>query len=430
MIYVTIFQLIGSIFLMMSLYKNELMVSQEKNAVTCSQSIDILHTSFPFNVTANYLAVYWGWKDFELRWNIGGNKELKLTWTESYSETHNISCTNATIINVSERPSQSPTTNSPTLSTVNPTRKPTRPTKGPTMETGSPTKHTSDPSISPTKFTLDPSVSPTDSPSKSPTDSPSQSPTDSPSESPTVSPTKSPSISPTISPTTVPTIGAFKNNIIPTKHVPTPTVPPTPNKQGCDDLIIVNSTGKLYFGLMVAGLVFTVISLLLSLFISCYLVIGEQRKKFKFIIIGLNITSFMIFLMAFAVWVAYFSNSLQNVLNNGQLTKSFLTCLLGNPSIGLSVEFLLIGWLLVGLATISSCYCTNKPKSWYIYIRDKRSNLLLMNNYNSEDSNSIDDDDNNPNESLMNSFDKTDLNSNYASPYDKTITSVNNSYMN
>merc|ERR1712154_730746 len=115
-----------------------------------------------------------------------------------------------------------------------------------------------------------------------------------------------------------------------------PTIAPTSTKQGCDDLNIVIETGKSYFSLLVCGLLCSSIAMILLIAPTCHLVSIKTRRLLKQIVIGLNTLSFMLLLMAFAIWFAYFSTNINQVIESESNT-SFSVCILGSPTFGESI---------------------------------------------------------------------------------------------
>ena len=105
---------------------------------------------------------------------------------------------------------------------------------------------------------------------------------------------------------------------------------------------------------------------------TCHLVNIKTRRLLKQIVIGLNTLSFMLLLMAFAIWFAYFSTNINQVVQQEQ-GQEFSVCVLGQPQLGQSIAWLLAGWILIGFATMGSCYCSNRPKAWYQFLRQKRN---------------------------------------------------------
>merc|ERR1712129_626610 len=154
------------------------------------------------------------------------------------------------------------------------------------------------------------------------------------------------------------------------------------------------------------GLLCACVSLVLLIPPTCHLVTMKTRRLIKQIVIGLNTVSFMLLLMAFAVWFAYFSTNINSVLEQKQGSAAFSICLLGEPVFGRSVGYLLAGWLILGMATMSACYLGNRPKRWYRFLKKRRGvsqqNKLLIHqsiqeerdsDMESEDEESMDDDD-------------------------------------
>lgn len=151
---------------------------------------------------------------------------------------------------------------------------------------------------------------------------------------------------------------------------------------GCQDLKVIINTGKIYFGLLLSGIVFGIISLCILFVQTCYLVTIYKRRCLKQLIIILNIMSFVLLLLAFAVWIAYFSQNINDVIEEGEHNNNFYVCLLGDPEIGISVILLICGWMLIGISTIGSCYCGNVPRCWYIYLQKTRIGFLSSNALN------------------------------------------------
>ena len=171
-------------------------------------------------------------------------------------------------------------------------------------------------------------------------------------------------------PTPPPTNASNITNITTTAS---PTMQPTESaKSGCDDLNIVIETGKSYFSLLVCGLLCEGVALLLMIAPTCHLVSIKTRRLLKQIVIGLNTLSFMLLLMAFAIWFAYFSTNINQVIEQESNTE-FSVCILGTPALGESIAYLLSGWILIGFATMGACYCSNRPKGWYRFLRKKRN---------------------------------------------------------
>ncbi len=142
-------------------------------------------------------------------------------------------------------------------------------------------------------------------------------------------------------------------------------------KQACDELQIVIETGKSYFNLLVCGLFFECIGLILLIFRPCHLINVSQRRLFKQIVIGLNTVSFMLLLMAFAIWFAYFSTNINEVIE-AERGNNFSVCILGEPMFGESIAYSLSGWLVIGVVTMPTCYLSDRPKKWYRWLRNKR----------------------------------------------------------
>merc|ERR1719242_1645624 len=141
------------------------------------------------------------------------------------------------------------------------------------------------------------------------------------------------------------------------------TTTPSPTddsySRGCDELEIVIQTGKSYFSLLIVGTVFEGAAMILMIGPLCHLNSVHTRRLFKRIIIGLNTLAFMVLLMAFAIWFAFFSQNINEVVEQ-ESSVALSVCLLGTPVIGLSIIWLLISWILLGMATMSSCYLSNR----------------------------------------------------------------------
>ena len=385
MLIVALIQFFAVSLTITALILNTLMLSPEQNGVTCN----ITSKYYPKkNITAEHLAVYWGWDSLVIRWDYEGLQDTQIWFRETYAKTYDYKCKRS--------PTPAPIlTQKPTFATKPPTLSPTN------SSTTTTTLNTTHTLLQ--RFSIQQNTSSHIKTYSNNMDRKLLSTNDDENENMisfevpqslqynSVLSTHSmlPSIFYPLPP--LQNTDSYGSNIVeysyPFKvtavyddddavHNKTlsPTSAPTTSasKDGCDDLQIVIETGKSYFSLLVCGLLCACIGLLLLIPPTCHLVNMKTRRLLKQIIIGLNTVSFMLLLMAFAVWFAYFSTNINSVLENKEGNAAFSICILGEANFGESIGFLLSGWLLIGFATMSACYLGNKPKSWYQFLSKQR----------------------------------------------------------
>jgi len=383
MLFVAILQAFAVIFTMTALWRDTLMISPEENGVTCN-----ITTGYPplkhFNVSAQHLIVYWGWHSLLVRWDVEGHLDTQIWLRETYRKTYDYRCTGESL---SIRPTVAPTltphptrlslshdsashtavhniSSSASLSSVSNTsninqRKLLRSDNDNAISFEVPVSLQYESVLSsrhllPSIFYPLPPLQMVD----------------------TYGTATSSYVYPFVITQTYP---APNNNSAAAIDINTTTLAPNSTSNGCEDLQIVIDTGKSYFSLLLCAVLCESLALILLVPPCCYLVSIARIRVLKRVVILMNTFSFMLLLMAFAIWFAYFSTNINQVIEQGTSENDFSVCILGAPQIGDSIVWLLSAWLLIGVSTMASCYCSNQPKQWYRFVRYKRNTYRARN---------------------------------------------------
>ena len=89
MLIVALIQFFAVSLTIAALILNTLMLSPEQHGVTCN----ITSKYYPKkNITAEHLAVYWGWDSLQIRWDYEGLQDTQIWFRETYAKTYDYKC--------------------------------------------------------------------------------------------------------------------------------------------------------------------------------------------------------------------------------------------------------------------------------------------------------------------------------------------------